>query len=46
MYEPVFKLNVYTNVGDYVTKYSRVQEEIKSNDLNKTIDNYDSNKMR
>ena len=45
MYDPVFKLNVYTDVGDHVTKYSRVQEEITLDDLKMTIDNYDSHKM-
>ena len=45
MYDPVFKLNVYTDVGDHVTKYSRVQEEITLDDLKMTIDSYDSHKM-
>ena len=37
MYDQVFKLNVYTDVGDYVTKYSRVQEEVKSDGLKRQL---------
>ena len=42
----MFKLTVYTDVGDHVTKYSRAQEEINLDGSNNTIDYYGSNQNR